>query len=166
MIDSPRINLIAAMANNRTIGLNNTMPWHMPADLMHFKSITLSHPVLMGRKTYQSIGKALPGRRNIVISRDPAFHLEDAEVFNRLDDALNSCVDNEEVMIIGGSNIYEQMLDRAHRLYLTFIDLEIEGDAYFPDWSELGFVEIQREQHQADERNIHDYCFVTLEKSY
>jgi len=164
MSSKPRINLIAAMANNRTIGLNNQMPWHMPADLIHFKSITLSHPVLMGRKTYQSIGKALPGRRNIVISRDMSLKLSDADIYHSIEEAIDSCSDAEEIMIIGGSNIYQQMIDKADRLFLTFIDLDIDGDAYFPDWSKLGFIETHREQHQADEKNAHDYCFVTLKR--
>ena len=89
----PRINLIAAMAKNRTIGMNNQMPWHLPADLKHFKATTLKHPVIMGRKTYQSIGKALPGRRNIVVTRDTEFFLEDAEVINDLDRAIKICGD-------------------------------------------------------------------------
>ena len=159
----PRINLIAAMANNRTIGLDNQMPWHLPADLKHFKQITLTHPVIMGRKTYQSIGKALPGRQNIVVSRDPNLQLKDAKVMNNLLRAIDSC-DVDEIMIIGGANIYQQMLPKADRLYLTFIDLEVDGDAYFPDWSGYGFQEINTEQHQADAKNPYAYRFVTLER--
>ena len=160
----PGINLIAAMANNRTIGRDNRMPWHLPADLKHFKAITLNHPVIMGRKTYQSIGKALPSRRNIVISRDTSLQLDDAEVFHDLHRALDACADSAEIMIIGGANIYEQMLPRADRLYLTFIDLDVQGDTFFPDWQELGFRQISVEQHQADEKNPYSYRFVTLER--
>ena len=104
------INLIVAMAKNRTIGRDNQMPWHLPADLKHFKAITLKHPVIMGRKTYQSIGKALPGRQNIVVTRDLDFKLTDADVVHDLEQALNICGDAEEIMIIGGANIYQQML--------------------------------------------------------
>ena len=160
----PRINLIAAMAKNRTIGMNNQMPWHLPADLKHFKATTLKHPVIMGRKTYQSIGKALPGRRNIVVTRDPEFILEDAEVINDLDKAIKLCDDVSDIMIIGGANIYNQMLDKADRLYLTFIDLDVEGDTFFPDWQALGFQQISTESHQPDEKNKHAYQFVTLER--
>ena len=159
----PRINLIAAMARNRIIGLNNQMPWHLPADLKHFKAITMTHPVIMGRKTYQSIGKALPGRHNIVLSRDPELQLHDAEVVHDLQKAVNSC-DAEDIMIIGGANIYQQMLPKADRLYLTFIDVDINGDSYFPDWQQLGFHEIESVQHQADDKNPYAYRFVTLEK--
>ncbi len=158
------INLIAAMAKNQTIGRDNQMPWHLPADLKHFKAITLKHPVIMGRKTYQSIGKALPGRQNIVVTRDLDFKLTDADVVNDLEQALAICVDTEEIMIIGGANIYQQMLPKANRLYLTFIDLEVDGDTHFPDWQGLGFHQTSIEQHEADEKNPHNYCFVTLEK--
>ncbi len=159
-----KINIIVAMANNRTIGLDNKMPWHLPADLKHFKSITMDHPIIMGRKTYQSIGKALPGRRNIVVSRDPDYKLEDAEVVSDLKQAVACCGDVSDVMIIGGATLYEQMLAMADRLYLTFIDLDVEGDTYFPDWREHGFKEIASESHQSDEKNPYNYRFVTLEK--
>lgn len=160
----PRINFVVAMANNRTIGLNNQMPWHMPADLKHFKAITLNHPVVMGRKTYQSIGKALPGRHNIVVSRDSEFKLTDADVVNDLQQAINACGDVDEIMIIGGANIYQQLLPKADRLYLTMIDLDVAGDTFFPDWQGLGFHQIASEQHQADEKNPHPYRFVTFER--
>ena len=158
------INIIVAMANNRTIGLGNKMPWHLPADLKHFKSITMDHPIIMGRKTYQSIGKALPGRRNIVVSRDPAYQLEDAEVVRDLEQAVAICGDVSDVMIIGGATIYEQMLPKAHRLYLTFINLDVKGDTYFPDWKAYGFREVASESHQPDDKNPYSYRFVTLEK--
>ena len=153
------------MANNRTIGKDNQMPWHLPADLKHFKAITLNHPVVMGRKTYQSIGKALPGRQNIVVSHDQDYQLEDAEVVNDLQQAIHCCADASDIMIIGGATIYQQMLPLATRLFLTFIDLDIAGDTYFPDWQGLGFHEVASEQHQADEKNPYPYRFVTLEKS-
>ncbi|PCJ48639.1 MAG: type 3 dihydrofolate reductase [Gammaproteobacteria bacterium] len=160
----PRINLIAAMAKGRTIGRDNKMPWHLPADLKHFKATTLKHPVIMGRKTYQSIGKALPGRRNIVVTRDDNFQCEDAEVVHDLDEAVTICGDVSDIMIIGGANIYEQMLSKATRLYLTFIDLAVDGDSYFPDWTDLGFEQVALEAHLADEKNKHDYQFVTFER--
>jgi len=152
------------MANNRTIGLDNKMPWHLPADLKHFKAVTMSHPVIMGRKTYQSIGKALPGRRNIVVSRDPDYQLDDAEVVSDLEQAVEKCSDVTDIMIIGGATIYQQMLAKADRLYLTFIDLDVAGDTYFPDWQGMGFHETSSEEHQRDEKNPYTYRFVTLEK--
>jgi len=152
------------MANNRTIGLDNKMPWHMPADLKHFKAITLSHPVVMGRKTYQSIGKALPGRQNIVISRDENYKLEDAEVVGSIQQAIDACGEVSDIMIIGGANIYEQMLINADRLYVTFIELDVDGDTYFPDWQGMGFHEVSSEPHEADEKNPHSYRFVTFER--
>ena len=159
----PRISLIAAMAKNRVIGKGNQMPWHLPADLKHFKETTLNHPVIMGRKTYESIGKALPNRHNVVVTRDRHYQLNDADVVHSLDAAL-AFVTGEEIMIIGGGNIYEQMLPQADRLYLTFIDLEVDGDAHFPDWHGMGFVEISSESHGPDEKNPHPYRFVTLER--
>lgn len=159
-----RINLIVAMANNRVIGRDNEMPWHLPADLKHFKATTLKHPIIMGRKTYQSIGKALPGRKNIVVTRDTNFNLNDATVVNDLQQAIKACDKAEEIMVIGGANIYQQMLAKADRLFLTFIDLEVEGDTYFPDWHEYGFHETASEQHMPDEKNQYHYRFVTLVK--
>ncbi len=159
-----KINLIVAMANNRTIGLNNKMPWHLPADLKHFKAVTMSHPVIMGRKTYQSIGKALPGRHNIVVSRDPDYHVDDADVVSDLKQAIKACGAVSDIMIIGGATIYQQMLIKADRLYLTFIDLDVAGDTYFPDWQGMGFHTTSSEQHLPDEKNPYAYRFVTLEK--
>jgi dihydrofolate reductase len=164
----PKINLIAAMANNRVIGKNNQMPWHMPADLKHFKSITLNHPVIMGRKTYESIGKALPNRHNLVVTRDRNYQLDDADVVHSIDAALAFCSSDgitSEIMVIGGGTIYEQVLPMADRLYLTFIDLTVEGDAFFPSWEGLGFKEVASEAHSADDKNPHDYRFVTFERA-
>ena len=160
----PRINLIAAMAHNRVIGKDNQMPWHLPADLKHFKAITLNHPVIMGRETYQSIGKALPNRRNVVITRDQTFTADDAEIFYTLESAITACDNVAEVMIIGGANIYQQMLSKADKLYITLIDLTVEGDSHFPDWQQMNFNQISSKQHYADEKNLYDYQFITLER--
>ena len=121
-----KIAMIAAMANNRVIGKDNQMPWHMPADLAHFKRTTLGKPVIMGRKTYESIGRALPGRLNIVITTDTSYQLADAEVVNTIEDALSQAQQQapDEVMIIGGGKIYSSLLTKADRLYLTLIDLD------------------------------------------
>ncbi len=164
----PKISLIVAMASNRVIGKGNQMPWHLPADLKHFKAVTLGKPVIMGRKTHESIGMVLPGRENIIISRDADytsdFYNDKCQTVTSLEQALKAADDVEEIMIIGGANIYQQMIDQADTLYLTFIDLETEGDAHFPDWTHLEWQEVSRETHKADEKNAFDLQFVTLER--
>lgn len=160
-----RIAMIAAMANNRVIGKDNQMPWHLPADLKHFKKVTLGKPVIMGRKTYQSIGKALPGRRNIVISRQSGALSTDADWVQSIEQALALVQQDAEVMIIGGAEIYRQVLPIADRLYITDIDLAVEGDAFFPDYQAAGrWHESAFEQHQPDPQNPHPYQFRILNR--
>lgn len=159
-----KIALVAAMANENVIGLNNQMPWHMPADLAHFKKVTLGKPVIMGRKTYDSIGRLLPGRRNIIISRQPAPAGLSADWVDSVEAALALVADQAEVMIIGGAQLYQQMLAKADRLYLTHIALNTAGDAFFPDYQQQGWQQIWAEEHPADEQNPHPYRFVLLEK--
>ncbi|MBU2878788.1 MULTISPECIES: type 3 dihydrofolate reductase [Aliiglaciecola] len=157
--------MIAAMAKNRVIGADNSMPWHLPADLGHFKRTTLGKPVVMGRKTYESIGKALPGRLNIVISRDSEYQLEDAIVVSSCEDAVKAAGDIDELMIIGGGTIYSHFLPLCHRLYLTQIDLAVAGDTYFPDYNQSANWEvIETESHLADEKNKYNYQFLTLNR--
>ncbi|MBD3586063.1 type 3 dihydrofolate reductase [Salinimonas sp. HHU 13199] len=161
--------MIAAMAANRIIGADNDMPWHLPADLRHFKSVTMGKPVVMGRKTYESIGKALPGRPNIVITRQDDFLPDDAHITNSVDDALKLAERlsdaTDEIMIIGGGSIYSALLDRADKLYLTFIDANVEGDTQFPDYTRLQWKETASEAHTPDEKNSYNYRFVTLERA-
>lgn len=160
-----KIALVAAMANNNVIGRNNTMPWHMPADLAHFKQVTLGKPVIMGRKTYDSIGRLLPGRRNIIISRQQAPAGLAADWVHSVDEALALVADQAEVMIIGGAELYKQLLSRADRLYLTHIDLDTDGDAFFPDYqSNAEWRLIEQAEFAADSKNPHSYRFVLLEK--
>ncbi|UAA38185.1 type 3 dihydrofolate reductase [Paraneptunicella aestuarii] len=159
-----KISLIAAMADRRVIGADNAMPWHLPADLKHFKQVTMGKPVIMGRKTYQSIGKALPGRQNIVISAS-GFDASDADVVTTPEQALELVSGIEEVMIIGGGKIYEMFLPQADTLYLTFIDLEVQGDTQFPDYeSHCEWSEVESEAFQADDKNPYSYRFVTLKR--
>lgn len=161
-----KVSLIAAMANDRIIGKDNDMPWHMPADLQHFKKVTLGKPVIMGRKTFESIGRPLPGRKNVVITRNTQWQHEGVEVVCSPDEAMALVADVEEVMIIGGGNIYQQFLPLADTLYLTFIDLEVTGDTQFPDWQSVAtWREVESEAHNKDEKNAHNYRFVTLVKS-
>jgi dihydrofolate reductase len=164
-----KLAMIAAMAADRVIGKNNKMPWHLPADLAHFKRTTMAKPVIMGRKTYESIGKALPGRLNIVITGNPEYQLNDASVVASpaaaiaLIEALPDTPD--EAMIIGGGKIYQQFLPKADRLYLTFIESKFDGDTQFPDYQAVSdWQEVEREQHCADEKNKHNYTFVTLDR--
>jgi dihydrofolate reductase len=137
-----KLALIAAMARNRVIGRDNAMPWHLPEDLRYFKAKTLGKPIVMGRKTFDSLGRPLPGRTNIVVSRQADLKLDGAQVFASIDDALNAARQQaqadgvDEVMVIGGDNLYRQTLERADRIYLTRIDSEPEGDAWFPDFDE------------------------------
>lgn len=157
--------MIAAMADDRIIGLDNKMPWHLPADLQFFKSVTVGKPVIMGRKTYQSIGRPLPGRKNIVLTRDINLHIEGVQCVQTLDQAKQVVGEVDEVMIIGGATIYEQYLAQADRLYLTFIDLKTEGDTQFPDFMAMSeWHEVQRIAHLKDDKNPHNYQFVTLDR--
>jgi len=156
----PIISLVAAMAKNRVIGKDNGMPWHLPADLKHFKAVTLGKPIIMGRKTYESIGRPLPGRQNIVISRNPDYQASGCDTVTSIESAIDLVADVEEVMIIGGGFLYSQVLPQANKLYLTFIDSEIDGDTQFPEYEHLSLTEIKRESFKADERNPYDLDFV------
>lgn len=130
-----KISLIAAMSSNMVIGKDNKIPWHLPEDMKFFRAVTMGKPVIMGRKTFESIGKALPGRRNIVLSRSMTSlpNHPDVEVYQFLDEALASCVGEPEAMVIGGAEVYRQAVEVADRLYLTFIDMEVDGDTFFPE---------------------------------
>ncbi|PSW15179.1 type 3 dihydrofolate reductase [Photobacterium sanctipauli] len=155
--------MIAAMAKGRIIGKDNAMPWHLPADFAWFKQATMGKPIVMGRKTYESIGRPLPGRLNIVISRNPGFTAEGVTVVADIAEAKQAAGDTDELMIIGGGSIYSACLPEADRLYLTFIDLDVDGDTCFPDWGE-GWHETHTESYTADEKNAHDMRFVILER--
>jgi dihydrofolate reductase len=158
------ISLIAAMARNRIIGKDNDMPWHLPADLAHFKRVTMGKPVIMGRRTYESIGFPLPGRKNVVITRNADYAPEGIVVVDSVEAALSEVSEADEVMIIGGGQLYREMLPHADRLYLTLIQADIEGDTEFPDYTVFEWNEIDREVYEADDNNAYDLEFVTLEK--
>ncbi|PNS11691.1 type 3 dihydrofolate reductase [Mixta theicola] len=158
------ISLIAALAADRVIGMENAMPWDLPADLAWFKRNTLNKPVIMGRLTWESIGRPLPGRHNIVVSSQPGNTTDSVTWVTSLEDALAAAGDVEEIMVIGGGRIYEQMLDRADRIYLTHIDAEVEGDTHFPDYEPDEWQSVFSEFHDADEKNSHSYCFEILER--
>ncbi len=160
------LSMIAAMGKNRVIGKDNDMPWHLPADLQHFKKTTLGSPIIMGRKTYDSIGRPLPGRLNIILSRNTTLEIEGCSVVDSLDKALTLAQEStkDEVFITGGAHLYNKFLKEADRLYLTLIDEAFDGDTYFPDYTQLNWQEISREDHQADDQNPHNYSFVILDK--
>ncbi len=161
------ISLIAAMGRNRVIGGHNTLPWSMPADMAHFRDLTRGKPVIMGRKTYESIGHPLPYRLNIVITRDLTYRAEGCTVVHDADAALaaaSAVKTAEEIMIIGGGEIYSLFLLRANRMYLTLIDADFKGDARFPKFAADEWQETGRETHPADATNPHPYIFLTLEK--
>lgn len=159
------ISLIVAMAQNRVIGRGNQMPWHLPADLRHFKNVTLGKPVIMGRKTFESIGRPLPGRRNLVISRNHEWQADGVESVSSLDAALALVSHEAEVMVIGGGQLYREALPLAQRLYLTHIALTVnDADTWFPDYSSYQWQKIDEELHCADEKNPYDYRFETLER--
>ena len=157
------LSLIAAMDNNRLIGKDNALPWHMPADLQHFKSVTMSKPILMGRKTYDSIGRPLPGRRNIVLTRSDA-EIEGVTTVHSIDEAISVANDVEEVMVIGGSSIYELVLPKVQRMYLSFVDGEFDGDAWFPEFDEDEWEITEEKTLQRDEKNAHSCRFVTFQR--
>lgn len=158
-----KISMVAAMAKSRIIGKDNAMPWHLPADFAWFKKVTMGKPVVMGRKTFESIGRPLPGRHNIVISRNAGYQAEGITVVSDIEAAKHAAGNVEELMVIGGGSIYAACLEEADRLYLTFIDLDVEGDTQFPDWGN-GWQEVHSESYAADEKNAHDMRFVIFER--
>ena len=160
----PSISLVVAMDEADTIGRDGGLPWRLPADLRHFRRLTLGKTVLMGRKTWDSLGKPLDGRRNWVLSRDPAFRPAGAEAFTTLDRALDAHGPGE-LMVIGGAELYRQTLERARTVYLTRVHARVDGDTRFPPWSPAAFRETAAEHHAADERHAHAYSFITLERT-
>jgi len=165
-----KISLIAAMANDRVIGINNSLPWKLPADMQWFRKHTLGKPIIMGRKTFESFGgRTLPERTNIIITHDINYEIDaDVVIVHSIEEALQAASDTgenvEEVMIIGGASFYEQMLERADRFYITKVDGEFAGDAWFPKYEHLAWTEVSRQEHKADEKNAYNCSFVVLEK--
>ena len=161
----PLVSIIAAIAENRVIGRGNRLPWHLPADLARFKRLTLGKPIVMGRRTWESLPGRLPGRRHIVVTRSPGYEAEGCLVVPSPRAALAAAGDAPEVMVIGGAGLYREMLPLAGRMYLTLVRVGIEdGDAFFPEWDERRWRQVQREDLQRDERNPLDMRFLTLER--
>ena len=165
-----KIALIAAYAQNQVVGIDNKLPWHLPEDLKYFKACTTGKAIIMGRKTYESIGRPLPNRTNIVISRSSDYAPEGVKVVNSLDAAIelaaavNEINGIDEIMVIGGAMIYEMALPKADRLYLTHVHAKVEGDAYFPEVDFSNWRETQRADYAASETNPYDYSFVVYDK--
>ena len=155
------ISLIAAMDENRAIGYNNKLPWSLPSELRYFRETTKGKPVIMGRRTFESIGRPMPERLNIIVTRDRNYKAGDCIVVNNVEDALNAAKGSSEIMVIGGAQIYKEFLPRAHRMYLTLIDAEFEGDAYFPEYDKNEWKIINKEDN---EHNGLRYSFVDLER--
>ncbi len=160
-----RKSLIVAMSKNRVIGANNTLPWHLPADLKHFRALTMGHPIIMGRKTHESIGKPLPGRLNIVVSANEKFSAPGCTVVPTLHAAINSCGKAEEIFFIGGNTLYVQALPMADRIYLTQVDCDVKGDTFFPPLDKNDWREIASASMSADEKNSYACRFVTLDRA-
>lgn len=160
------ISCIVAVAKNNVIGKDNNIPWYLPADLKYFKNTTLNHHVIMGRNCYESIGKPLPKRTNVIITRDAYFISSNCLVARSIPEALHMAHENgeEEVFIIGGGQIYEQTADLWNRLYITEVDLEVDGDVFFPEVNYAEWKLIHEEQHEKDEKNEFDYGFKVFER--
>ncbi len=159
-----KLSLIVAMASNRAIGLNNQIPWHLSADLKKFKQITMGSPILMGRKTYESIGRPLPGRTNIIISRNSSYKQDGCLVYDDIDKAIASCQQYNEIFVIGGATFYQAMLPKADIIYLTQIHKEFKGDTFFPSINEQEWKEVVREDINYDQTVDFTYSFIKLER--
>ena len=154
------LSLIVAMDENRLIGRNNALPWHLPADLAYFKRTTMGKPVVMGRKTYESIGKPLPGRRNIVITGNAGFNAPGCEIADSIEAAMSLAHANDEVMLIGGASLYQQTIERATKLYITRIHHAFDGDTWFPEFDLSAWKEEYRNDFEADHSNRYAYSFI------
>jgi dihydrofolate reductase len=160
------VELVVAAAENNVIGLGNGLPWRLPADLRHFKATTLGHAILMGRRTFESIGRALPGRHNIVLTRSADFSAAGCTIARSLGDALAWAEPSAPLMVIGGAEVYRQSLHLARRIHLTLVHTHIaHGDAWFDGWRGPGWRESGRERHEADDQNEYAYSFITLDRA-
>lgn len=158
------VSMVVAIAENNAIGKDNELLWYLPTDLKHFKTITKGHTIIMGRKTFDSIGKPLPHRRNIVITRSKDLEIGGAEVVNTVGEALALCTDEEEVFIVGGAEIYKLAMAKTDRIYLTTVHQSYEADAYFPEIDFNLWREVAAERHEPDEKNNIAFTFSTLER--
>jgi dihydrofolate reductase len=159
-----RKSLVVAMARNRVIGRDNALPWRLPAELAHFKRVTMGHPIIMGRRTYESIGRPLPGRMNIVVSRNRDFEAPGCTVVDSLEKAYAAAGNAQEVSIIGGTSLFEAALPTADCLHLTEVEADVEGDTWFPDFDRSHWNQVEIERHPADERHAYAFRILRLER--
>ena len=158
------ISLIAAMARNRVIGADGRIPWHLPEELKRFKHLTLGHHLIMGRKTWESVGRALPGRTSVIVTRQRGYRAPGAKVVHSLDEAIAACGSDDEIFVIGGAELYSQSLPLAGRLYLTTVDAEVAGDTFMPEITAGEWRDVSTEEFAADERHRHSFRCVTYER--
>lgn len=161
-----KISIIVAMSENFIIGNENKLPWHLPADLKYFKSVTLNKPVLMGRKTYESIGKPLPQRRNFILTKEVNYSAIDCEVVHSLEAAFNLLKEEKEIMVIGGGKVYEAAFPYVNRLYITLVHGDFSGDTFFPHFDKKDWQEVSRQDFFSDEKNPYSYTFVIYDRVF
>lgn len=152
-----KLSTIVAIANNRVIGINNTLPWHLPEDLKRFRALTMGHHIIMGRKTYDSLGRLLPGRTTVIVTRNNDYKVEGALIANSLQEAIALCKGDDEAFLIGGAELYQDGLKLSNKLYITEIALDVEGDAYFPEYSSGDWLETSREAHVSEQGLAFNY---------
>ena len=159
-----KLSIIVAMSKNQVIGNENDLPWRLSSDLQHFKKITMGKPIVMGRKTHESIGRPLPGRANIIITRNLYYEADGCDVVHSTEEVKKLCQQHDEIMIMGGAEIYRYFLPLADRLYITEVHAEVEGDTVFPEFDPDEWIEVNREDLKADDRNQYDYSFVVFDR--
>jgi len=157
MIDNPRLSIIVAMARNRVIGAKGAIPWHLPDELKRFRNITMGHHIIMGRKTWESIGRPLPGRASVIVTRQSGYRAPGAVVVHSLDEAIAACPGDAEIFVIGGAELYAEALPRASRIYLTEVDADVEGDTWMPEFNAGAWRETASQSFAADDRHAHPY---------
>jgi dihydrofolate reductase len=158
------VSIIVAMSNNRVIGANGAIPWHLPEELKRFKVLTMGHHIIMGRKTWDSIGRLLPGRETVIVTRQPGYHVPGATVAYSVDAAIASCGGDPEIFVIGGAEIIAKVLPAAGRIYLTTVDTEVAGDTFMPEFDLRAWREVSSERVTADERNRHAFRVTTYDR--
>jgi dihydrofolate reductase len=161
---APLVSLIVAMAQNGVIGRGNSLPWRLPQDLKRFRAFTLGKPVLMGRKTYESIGRPLPGRANLVLTRDRSWYAQGVMTVHSLEQALAQAGEAAELVVIGGAEVYRLVLPVARRIYLTHVHADVPGDTFFPDFDATQWADVECTPHPADAQHVYPVTFVTLER--
>jgi dihydrofolate reductase len=161
---NPRISIIVAMAKNRVIGANGTIPWHLPEELKRFKTLTMGHHIIMGRKTWESIGRLLPGRETVIVTRQPGYSVPGAKVAHSLSDAIIASGDDKEIFVIGGAELFRESLTLADRMYLTIVDTVVAGDTYMPEFDAGSWREVSSDPVAADAKNRHAFTLRTYDR--